>query len=151
MSFLIALSLVLVAQDSKDDLVVAEMARHSGNWAVDSFEYDGAPAKPEVVKSITREVRGDKVTWKRDGKPFSSSTLSVDIKGDPKHLTVVPEGGQARAKPVKGIYKFEGNTLTLCMAEPGEDAPQTFKAPKETRYTLIVLHRAPATARPRRR
>lgn len=147
MSIVIALALAIVAQDAQQDLLAKDAAQHEGYWVVDSFHYDGQDAPADVVKSITRQVTGDHVTWKRDGKPFSGSTLTLDIKPTPKTITIVPEGGQARDKPVKGIYKFDGDKLTLCMAEPGADAPKEFKAAKGSRFTLITLHRTEAPPR----
>lgn len=137
-------------EEPKDDLTKAELARHQGVWATMTFEHEGQKGTDDVVKSVMREVSGDHVVWRRNGKPFSGSSITLDIKAIPKSIDVVPDGAQVQDKLVRGIYKLDGDTLTICMAEPGQPRPKEFKASKETHNTLMTLRRvssAPTGAR----
>ena len=42
-------------------------------------------------------------------------------------------------KVVKGIYKFDDDKLTLCLAEPGKDRPKAFAGKAGSGHTLLVL------------
>ena len=41
-----------------------------------------------------------------------------------------PDGGKDRGERVLGIYKLDGDRLTICMAAPGKPMPSEFKAEK---------------------
>jgi len=49
------------------------------------------------------------------------------------------QGGLVR----QGIYQLEDETLTLCLAPPGEKRPADFTPRPETRHALLVYRRAP--------
>jgi uncharacterized protein (TIGR03067 family) len=52
-------------------------------------------------------------------------TFKVDAaKGT---IDFMPDDGPGKGKTLLGIYKVEGNTLTLCFTIPGKDRPAEFK------------------------
>jgi uncharacterized protein (TIGR03067 family) len=124
-----------------DPDVKAEQARHQGVWRSVSFRRDGEETDPAVVRSITRTVDGDRVVWRRDGKSFSASTFVLDPKADPKTIDLHADGGPGRDKVVRGVYKLEGDRLTLCTADPDEPRPDAFRAEPGDRWTLMVFDR----------
>ncbi len=125
------------------DLAKEELARHQGTWAVTSFVRDGEETPKEIASSIVRIVEGDHVVWKREGKSFAGTSLVLDPTTDPKSLDVIPDGGPSKDKRVLGIYKLEGDVLTICMAGPDLARPKSFTAESGSRLTLMTFRRQP--------
>ena len=124
-----------------DEPAKAELARHQGTWRASTSVYDGQDGPAEIVRSITRTVEKDHVVWKRDGKSFAGTRIELDPSRDPKTIDVIPDGGKDRGERVLGIYKLEKDTLTICMAEPGQPRPREFKAEKGSGHTLRTFIR----------
>jgi len=119
-----------------DGQVKAELKRHQGTWITTSSIFDGQPASPELVRSIRRIVTDDHVVWERDGKRFAGTTIVLDPTKEPKTIDVIPDGGPNRGEHILGIYKLEGDTITICMAGPAQPRPREFKAEKGSGFTL---------------
>ena len=78
----------------------------------------------------------DHVVWERDGKRFAGTKIVLDSTKDPQTIDVIPDGGRNRGEHILGIYKLERDTLTICMAAPGQPRPKEFKAEKGSGCTL---------------
>jgi uncharacterized protein (TIGR03067 family) len=118
-----------------------ELKRQQGTWLVVSFERNGQETAKEITDTIVRVVENDHVTWKRNGKSFAGTLMVLDAKAEPHTIDLTPDGGPARDKRVRGIYKIEGDTLTICVADPDAPRPVTFSAPKGSVYTLQKFRR----------
>lgn len=140
----LALVFLIVSQASTESPEVKkELANHQGVWTTVSFHRDGKDAPDEIAHSITRTVDGDHVVWKRDGKSFSGSTIVLDPAASPRTIDILADGGPARDRRVLGIYKLEGDRLTICTADPDQPRPTDFKAEKDSKHTLMVFKREP--------
>ena len=60
----------------------------------------------------------------------------VDATREPATIDVIPDGGPNRGERILGIYKIDGETLTICMAVAGQPRPKAFKAEKGSGCTL---------------
>lgn len=118
-----------------------EQGRHQGTWAVVSFHRDGQETPREITASIKRIVKDDHVVWTRAGKSFAGTTVVLDPTREPKTIDVLPDGGPSRDKRVLGIYRLEGDRLTICMADPDQPRPREFKAEKGSKCTLMTFRR----------
>jgi uncharacterized protein (TIGR03067 family) len=123
------------------DAVADELKRHQGTWAVTSSIYDGQPASEQIIRSIKRIVHDNHVVWERDGKRFAGTTIELDPAAEPKTIDVIPDGGRNRGERVLGIYKLDGDRLTICMAAPGRPRPKEFQAGKGSGCTLRTFQR----------
>jgi uncharacterized protein (TIGR03067 family) len=130
-----------------DKAVKDELKRQEGTWSVTSSIYDGQSASTDLVRSIKRIVEGDHAVWERDGKRFAGTMIDVDPARDPKTIDVIPDGGRNRGERVLGIYKVDGDKLTICMAEPSKPRPKAFQADKGSGYTLRTFAREKPRAR----
>ena len=134
------------ALDEPPAAVASERERHQGTWIATSFIFDGTVTPKDIVATITRTVEGDHVVWKRDGKNFAGTNVALDPSKTPKTIDVTPDGGPNRDKVVLGIYKFEGDELTICMAKASQERPKTFEAEKGSGQTLMAFRRGAKTA-----
>jgi uncharacterized protein (TIGR03067 family) len=121
----------------------AELDKHQGTWKVVSFQREGEETPKEIASTITRVVEDDHVVWYRDGKSFAGTTIRLDPSETPRAIDVIPDGGPQRGKAVLGIYRLEGDELTLCMAAPDAPRPKRFDAPKGSGQTLMTFRRRP--------
>jgi uncharacterized protein (TIGR03067 family) len=135
---LLAIALAFVAADGRLD---AEKAKHQGEWEVTSYIRDGKEAEPEIRASIRRVVEGDHVVWKRDGQSFAGTRFEVDPTKSPATIDLIPDGGPQRDKHVLGIYRLEGDVLTICVADVDQPRPLTFEAEPGSKKTLQKLKR----------
>ena len=119
-----------------NDEAKTELKRHQGTWVATSSRFDGQKAADDVVRSIKRIVTDDHVVWERNGKRFAGTTIVVDSTREPATIDVIPDGGKNRGEHVLGIFKFDGESLTTCMAAAGQPRPKEFKAEKGSGCTL---------------
>jgi uncharacterized protein (TIGR03067 family) len=118
-----------------------EPPKHQGTWSVVSQVRDGQEGPADVVASIRRVVDGDHVTWTRDGKSFAGTRVEYDASKTPHALDLIPDGGPHRDKHILGIYKLEGEDLTICVADVGEPRPTAFEAAAGSKRTLQKFRR----------
>ena len=124
------------ARTDDDQAKKNELKRHQGTWVATSSTFDGQKAPEDVVRSIKRIVTDDHVVWERNGKRFAGTRVVLDVTTEPKTIDVIPDGGRNRGEHILGIYKLDRNTLTICMAGPGQPRPKEFKAEKASGCTL---------------
>jgi uncharacterized protein (TIGR03067 family) len=124
-----------------DDRLDAEKAKHQGEWEVTSYVRDGKDASPEIRASIRRVVEGDHVVWKRNGQSFAGTRFEVDPSKSPATIDLIPDGGPQKDKHILGIYRLEGEILTICVADVDQPRPLTFDAEPGSKKTLQKLHR----------
>jgi uncharacterized protein (TIGR03067 family) len=130
-----------------DDAAKNELKLHQGTWIATSSTFDGQKVPPEIARSIKRIVTDKHVVWERNGKRFAGTTIELDPSHDPSFIDVIPDGGSHRGEHILGIYKIEGDRLTICMAGPGQVRPKALQADKGSGWTLQTFERVPATAK----
>ena len=130
------------------DGVKKELKKHQGTWTVISSTFEGQQAGEDVLRSISRIVNDDHVVWKRNGKQFAGTKIELDPRPEPKAIDVIPDGGPDRGQHVLGIYKLEGDELTICMAAAGQPRPKEFEAKEGSKCTLRKFRREKAPAKP---
>jgi uncharacterized protein (TIGR03067 family) len=114
-----------------------------GDWTTKSFLRNGAPLpKEKQFPDRLMTIKGDTFSERRAGKVAVRGTLKVDATKAPKWIDATfLEGGPGLNETVLGIYKLDGDTLTVCCGVAGDPRPSAFESKAGTGLRLIVYER----------
>lgn len=135
------LGLILAADDKKDGKKTAKL---EGTYVIVGLEMGGEKIPDEFLgkspeDELTVKITGDKLISTKKGKDDSIS-YKIDTSKSPAHITTT-ETKAGKTETSYGIYKIDGDTLTICMveSEKAEDRPKEFKSAKNSRTMLLTL------------
>jgi len=110
-----------------------------GEWVAEKG-VRGGDENPIPPESVRFEFTPDsKVRITEGSKTSELAEYTADPKKDPAEFSIVPPPGKKKP-PVLGIYKLDGDTLTLCLRQGGE-RPTKFESPKGSEVMLFTLKR----------
>jgi uncharacterized protein (TIGR03067 family) len=133
---LVAAMATLAAADdtSKNDLDVLQ-----GTWQMQSVTSDGKEAPAAEIAKTRFVIAGNKLTPMEGDRKGPEFTITVDATKKPATLDLKGVG-QNRGE-VHGIYRLDGDTLTICSAEPPTARPEDFTSTAGSKVELLVLKR----------
>jgi uncharacterized protein (TIGR03067 family) len=141
-NWLLTLAFVLGAADSgktddKDDLNPLQ-----GSWTMFLCFTSGEKLSPDLLKSGELVVEDNEYRPKL-GPSIAAATINVDSSKTPHSINFTYTAGPQKGQTLKGIYKIDGNKLTIChcLIERA-DRPTEFAAPSSTNRSLVVWKRA---------
>lgn len=100
-----------------------------GTWVFSSGKAGGRYSDPEDFDGHEKIWKGGKMITRLHGKDTYIDTVTFDSTKKPGHVDIVQSAGPLKGKTLKGIYKVDGDTLTLCWGEPGKARPTRFESP----------------------
>jgi len=118
------------AQDAKQ-----EFDKLQGEWTLVSTEV-GGKKRPNTVNAVSKLTISENqwVVTYRDFASNARSTIEIDPSKDPKSIDLTFRGEK---EPARGIYKLEGDTLTVCYGTAGGERPKEFKTTQETGLLVV--------------
>jgi len=123
------------AQDTKK-----ELEKLQGEWTMVSMETRGNKAPDEVVKQYKLTIKGDQWTVTTLKGGGGKATFKIEPSKTPRTIDLTFETAKSDS-PSRGIYKLEGDTLTLCRTAGDHERPKEFKTTEEAGI-LVVWKRA---------
>ncbi|MFN0054761.1 MAG: TIGR03067 domain-containing protein [Planctomycetales bacterium] len=130
----------LTPHRAEDPEVKRDVAQFQGAWVMQSNETNGVRLSPGQLKTYRRTVKEDHYTIHvtREGRTNAVvGRFALDPSAAPAAIDVESEGGEL----MRGIYRIEADTLTLCIAPAGEPRPKSFEADVGSRLTMTVWKR----------
>jgi uncharacterized protein (TIGR03067 family) len=119
-------------KEAKDDL-----KKLQGSWTIDSWQQLGQPI----------DIKG---TWVFDGEKYTldtganieEGTIKLDTSKKMQTIDLAITGGNCKGNDQPGIYKLDGDTVTLCFAWPGKtNRPDKFESSADENWILITMKR----------
>lgn len=117
--------------------------RLSGEWSCVSATIDGRPMAGDTAKELRLTITADRFKTQRAAQVLFESTYKTDASKNPALIEMIGTEGELKDKPALGIYKLDGDTLTMCYVMPGKERPKAFDSPPNSGAFLIVWKRAP--------
>jgi clostripain len=116
-----------------------EFEKLQGEWTMVSLEQRGRKSREEAVKLMKLTVKGDQWIVTRQGQDGEQKyTIKIDPSQNPKTLDLVTNAGNREFASL-GIYKLEGDTITLCRTTEAGDIgrPSEFKTTPEEGILVV--------------
>jgi uncharacterized protein (TIGR03067 family) len=133
--------LLIAAEQAKETDAKKELEKFQGRWTTVSRVDDGKASTEEETKNHVITIQGDLVTVLDKDKEVATCRLKLDPSKDPGEYDLTYESGPNKGTARKGIYKFEGDTLTTCLAGVGKEPPKEFASKPGSGATLFVQKR----------
>ena len=135
---LTALALIVGAPAAKDG-PKKDPPSVVGEWVAEKGVVGGND-KGVPPGGVTFEFTAEgKVLIHEGKKQPDPADYKVDPKKSPAEIDITPGAGQA-ATPMPGIYKVDGDTLTICVGRGGT-RPSKFESPAGSDVMLLTLKR----------
>jgi uncharacterized protein (TIGR03067 family) len=117
-----------------------------GTWRMVECVNTGGRQDPELIKEFRLVIKGN-VHDEINPAEIVHATIRVDEATNPKSIDTTFTSGAQKNETTKGIYKLEGDRLTICRNHTAErPRPEKFESPEFTFVVLIVWERVPAKA-----
>lgn len=137
MNSMLILALVVAAPGPKEP--PKKDPAYVGQWVTETVTLGGRQI-PGPAMSVRIGADGTMERRGPDGKTEFTGTFTVDLKPDPPYLDITVLNDKKVGRVAKGIFKIDGDTLTICTAQD-DSRPTAFVSPAGSNTVLMVLKR----------
>jgi uncharacterized protein (TIGR03067 family) len=138
--FAVILSLFVLATAARGEDVAAK-GDLQGTWTCTSGVIDGKPLAEETAKRLRLTLTADRYKTERGDEVLFDSTYTIDAAKNPKQIDMIGTEGELKGRPALGIYRLEGDMLTICYVMPGGQRPAAFESKPQSGVYVVVWKR----------
>jgi len=131
----------VAAAPPANDVSKKDLQKLQGDWAAVSMVVDGVVSSDDEAQSLFRTVKGNAYTLFFFKKAFVRYTFTIDATKQPRTIDAKTVPSSPQAKPLLGIYKFDGGRWVTCFAAPGKERPKDFTSKPDSGNQLSVWER----------
>jgi uncharacterized protein (TIGR03067 family) len=132
----IPMVVLLLGADQANKGSKKELKKFQGTWVAVSLEVNGTGAK-EGAKDFKATIKGNQITIKQ-GQKSGKATFTIDPSKNPKWLDATAKQGAEEVKSL-GIYKFDGDKLTVVYAHGDAKRPKKFSSKGGTKEAPVFM------------
>jgi len=112
-----------------------------GEWRMLSGVMNGAAMDESAVQWVKRVTRGNQTTVLAGPQTMLRVEFTFDPSASPRSIDYLNLAGANKGKRQQGIYRLEGEVLTVCVAAPGDARPLEFVSVPGDGRTLTAWKR----------
>lgn len=139
-TMLLGLALVVGAPALKDRPKKADQSL-VGTWDLESVTL---PGRAGVASSVLRYTFTADGKWliHRNGEELAGNRrYAMDSRADPPAVDLITNAAAANPARRLGVFKIDGDTLTICAAKARDDRPKSVDPAAQDGVTVYVLKR----------
>jgi uncharacterized protein (TIGR03067 family) len=137
-TLILAAAGMLAVAPAPDEKEKKDQDKMQGTWSVQTITRGGKDMPADEAAKMKLVIDGEKFTPTISGKADEGdSTFKLDPAKKPATIDVTDKKGEV----VPGIYKIDGDVLTIAAHLGGKERPTEFAAPANTDIVLMVLKR----------
>jgi uncharacterized protein (TIGR03067 family) len=132
----------LIASQPKQDKDKDPAGELEGGWKMVLLFQNGEEVPSDLASNDELLVADNEYRTKL-GATVEASTFKIDATKKPKAIDFTYTSGFSKGKTIKGIYKIDGDDLTICRGlGPESERPDEFAAPTGSELMLVVWKRS---------
>lgn len=109
-----------------------------GTWTMTSLIERGNQTDAD---NIVASFEGNKVTVRDREQPIGTFQFTINASKKPAQIDFKHLEGDNKDKVDVGIFRVEGDTLTVCINNQGDERPTAFTSKEGSPFLLCVLKR----------
>lgn len=129
---------LLLGADPPSDAGKKDLEKLQGEWKAEKAQNDGEEAPASLVEKMTVTVKGESMTIDVGSARDEKAKIHLDPGKSPAAIDIKPT--RPGRETILGIYRLEGDSLTLCWAIEGA-RPAEFASKSGSKHVLFVLKR----------